>query len=177
MSGSPSLVPLTDVGASAASACAFFLLVLFIGCLGVASKLDPLEDRIRNEYITWTAQDKLFREIERQGWDSLDKYRGRIVNILGKGGWKCKCQAGGKEEHKRRDSWMMWRRTCRARDRVKKTEMIPCGDRWQEQPKEEKTLKQNWCPASLHFALCSLCILVLWQEMQKPDFKIKTTFK
>lgn len=56
------------------------------------------EDRIKNEYIQWTAQftvDILQIKSKRADWDGLEIYRGRRVNISVEGCWGWNCQKEG----------------------------------------------------------------------------------
>ena len=68
-------------------------------------------DKIRNEYIRGTAQvGKFERKLERQDWDGMDTYGGKIMGILGDGCWGWSCQERGNGEGQKGGLRMWWKR-------------------------------------------------------------------
>ena len=55
--------------------------------------------------------ESLERKLERQDWDGMDIYGGKMMGILGEGCWGWSCQERGNGEGRKSGLWMWWKRT------------------------------------------------------------------
>ena len=54
--------------------------------------------------------ESLERKLERQDWDGMDTYGGKMMGILGEGCWGWSCQERGNGEGQKGGLWMWWKR-------------------------------------------------------------------
>ena len=112
-------------------------------------------DKIRNEYSTSEGQhrwESLERKLERQDWDGMDTYGGKMIGVLGEGCWGWSCQERGNGEGQKGGLWMWWKRTWLRLKWRRKIQLIETTGEGKsavatpdgKKPKEEEDVRSNY---------------------------------